>query len=356
MSTNGTQITATQGFYEWLAAENVSIAFSTYRMGKLFLLGRGPEGRLAVNERTFNRCMGLWSNTETLWLAAGFQIWRMENMLDVAPANRGHDRLFVPQRSYTTGDIDVHDVVCDAMEECYFVSTLFCCVATMDKRYSFRPYWRPSFITKLVPEDRCHLNGLGCLEGRPKFVTVCGQTDEKHGWRATKRDGGCVIDIESDDVLARGLSMPHSPRYYADKLWVLDSGHGQLGYVDTNAGSFHPVSFCQGFARGLAFSGKYALVGLSKPRESTFQGLALDDELAHRNVQAVCGLSVIDIENGVEVHRVTIDGKVDELYDVIALPGVQCPRAIGLKKDAIQHNVWFVDGGRPMRFTAEHGE
>lgn len=299
--------------------------------------------------------MGLWSDTETLWLAAGFQVWRMENMLDEVAARAGYDRLYVPQMSFTTGDVDIHDVVCDSQGEPYFVSSLFCCIAQVDQRDSFRPVWRPPFVSDLVPEDRCHLNGLGRLDGKPRFATVCGETNVDHGWRAAKRDGGCVIDIESNTVLVRGLSMPHSPRHYAGKLWVLNSGRGQLGFVDMAAGVFEPVAFCQGFARGLAFIGKYAIVGISKPRNSVFKGIELDEELERHGVQAFCGLSVIDVEQGEEVHRVSIEGKVDELYDVVALPGVRRPRALGLKSEEIQRNVWFVDDGKRLRFTARDG-
>ena len=353
MSSPITQITTTPGFYEWLAVEDVSLAFSTYRMGKLFLLGRGREGRIAVNERTFNRCMGLWSDTQSLWVASGYQVWRMENMLSDGVLEDGADRLFVPQTAHTTGDIDIHDIVVDGNKELNFVSTLFCCVAKIDERYSFRPTWRPSFLTRIVPEDRCHLNGLGCMSGTPKFATVCGETDENHGWRSHKLSGGCIIDIESNAFVARQLSMPHSPRYHAGRLWALNSGLGQLVSVDPEAASHEPIAFCQGFARGLAFTGKYAVVGLSKPRDATFKGLKLDEELAHRQLRPYCGVSVVDLERGVEVHRVTIEGKVDELYDVITLPGVRCPRALGLKTDDIQHNVWFVDDGNPVRFTAQ---
>lgn len=346
------QIYSTPGFYEWLSTEDLSIAFSTYRMGKLFLLGRGAEGRLSVNERTFNRCMGLSSDTQTLWMASGFQIWRMENMLRANTEGDDCDRLFVPHQAVTTGDIDVHDLAVDGGGELYFVSSLFCCVATLDDRLSFRPFWRPPFLTKLVPEDRCHLNGLGCVAGRPRYATVCAESDEDHGWRAHKRDGGCVIDMDSNAIIARGLSMPHSPRYYHGKLWVLDSGHGQFGYVDLDAGKFEPVMFCPGFSRGLTFIGKYAIVGLSRPRDSTFKGLDLDAELERRGVSPFCGLIVIDLEKGAEVHRLTIDGAVDELYDVITLPGVRCPKAFGLKADDVRRNVWFMDDERIVRFTA----
>ena len=83
---------------------------TTYQTGKLFLIGLQPNGRLSIFERTFNRCMGLWGNGQTLWMSSLFQLWRFENVLDAGQLANGYDRLYVPQVGYTTGDIDVHDV------------------------------------------------------------------------------------------------------------------------------------------------------------------------------------------------------------------------------------------------------
>ena len=352
MPTTSFQVLTSAGFADWLEHENVSLAFTTYKIGKVFFLGR-KGGGISVFERTFNRCMGIWSDTETIWLASAFQLWRMQNVLPDGADEDGYDRLFVPQQAITTGDIDVHDLAASDNGELFFVNTLFCCIATTDEQFSFRPIWRPSFVTKLAPEDRCHLNGLAMRDGRPRYVTVCAQTDENHQWRNYKRDGGCVIDVESNEIVVNGLSMPHSPRFYDGKLWLLDSGNGYLGYVDLGSSKFIPVVFCPGFARGLTRIGKYAIVGLSKPRDATFKGLELDAELSRHGVQPICGLLVIDLETAQVVHRVEIEGSVDEMYDVVVLPGVKRPKALGLKTDEIRRNVWFLDGNRSVRFTAQ---
>lgn len=346
------QIVASSGFSEWLEHVKLSISFTTYRMGKLFLLGRKAGGQLSVIERTFNRSMGIWTDSQTLWLASAFQIWRFENMLPHGTKDGEFDRLFVPMRSATTGDINVHDVTIDANGDLFFVSTRFSCVGQLDERFSFESFWHPQFVSKLVPEDRCHLNGICCYEGKPRYVTACSQTDTDHGWRATKRDGGCVIDIDSNEVLIEGLSMPHSPRWADGRLWLLNSGRGELGFVDFRSGNFEPVAFCPGFARGLAIHGKYAVVGLSKPRDKTFVGLELDAELERYKTPTFCGIVVIKLESGEVVHQVHVLGEVEELYDVATMPGVKCPKLLGVKTDEIQHNVWFRDGGKTTRFTA----
>jgi len=64
----------------------------------------------------------------------------------------------------------------------------------------------------VVPEDRCHLNGLAVVDGQPKYVTALGTTDTPGGWRERKADGGVLLDVESGETLIDNLSMPHSPR------------------------------------------------------------------------------------------------------------------------------------------------
>lgn len=346
------QIVASNGFSEWLEYSKLSIAFTTYRMGKLFLLGRKPGGQLSVFERTFNRSMGIWTDTQTLWLASAIQIWRFENMLPDGAKDGEFDRLFVPMQSATTGDINIHDVALDENGELFFVSTLFSCVGKLNKHHSLESFWKPPFVSKLVPEDRCHLNGLCCYEGRPKYATACATSDADHAWRARKKDGGLVMDIQADEVVADGLSMPHSPRVANGKLWVLNSGRGEFGHVDLRSGQFEPVAFCPGFARGLAIHGNVAIVGLSKPRDKTFKGLDLDAGLERYRTPAICGLVVIDLDRGEVLHQVHVQGDVEELYDVAVMPGVTCPKAFGMKANDVAHNVWLADGQTTTRFSA----
>ncbi len=346
------QILASAGFPDWLQSNRVSLAFSTYQVGKLFFVGCNNQ-RISVFERTFNRCMGLWSDTETLWLAAAFQLWRLDNVLPAgSKTDDGYDRLFVPNLAITTGDIDVHDIGMQNENELVFVNTLFSCLATPSNRLSFEPSWRPRFISKLAAEDRCHLNGLACDNGQAKFVTACSQTDTRHGWRDVRTDGGCLMDVDSGEIVVDQLSMPHSPRVFRKQAWLLDSGHGYFGRVDLDRGRFEPLVFCPGYARGLAFTDRYAIIGLSRPREATFSGLPLDDELKRHNATPRCGLQVIDLESGTTTEWLQVEGVVEELYDVIVLPGVQRPKALGLKTDEIHHNVWFEDEGQTVRWTA----
>ena len=353
-SSSSFRILASPGLSGWLAERRVSLAFSTYQMGKLFFVGHRPDGRLSVFERTFNRCLGLWSDTQSLWLASAYQLWRLENVLaDDGVTSDGYDRLYVPRVAYTTGDVDAHDLIVDETGQIVFVNTLFCCLATTCDRYNFQPLWKPPFIDRLAAEDRCHLNGLAVETGRLRYVTACSQTNARHGWRKQRASGGCVIDVETNSVVLEGLSMPHSPRMFRVQLWVLNSGTGSFGYVDLKRGKLETVCFCPGYARGLAFVDHYAVIGISRPREATFAGLPLDKELEKRNTSPGCGLMIVDLDRGTTEEWLNIEGQVDELYDVLALPGTRRPKALGLKTDEIRHNVWFREQDNQIaRWTA----
>ena len=324
-------------FPEWLAENRLSLCFSTYQAGKLFFIGLQPNGRLSVFERTFNRSMGLWSDGQTIWMTSLYQVWRFENALQAGEQHQGYDRLYVPQLAYTTGDVDAHDIAVDGEGRPIFVNTMFSCLAALSDAKSFRPLWKPAFISRLVPEDRCHLNGLAMENGGPLYVTAVGETDVADGWREKRVGGGVVIDVAENAIAARGLSMPHSPRIHDGRLWLLNSGTGDFGFVDPASGRFESVAFCPGYLRGLWFHDRFAILGLSQPRENkTFAGLPLDAALAKRNVGPQCALMIIDLKTGAAVHWLKIDGIVNELYDVVALPGVQRPMALGLKTDEIR--------------------
>jgi uncharacterized protein (TIGR03032 family) len=341
------EVTGSRDLAAWLAEQQVSLAFTTYQTGKLFVLGRHADGRLAVFERTFNRCMGLWADGQTLWASTLYQLWRFENVLRPGELYQGHDRLYVPKVGHTTGDLDIHDVAVDGSGRVIFVATLFGCLATLSERYSFTPLWRPPFLSKLAAEDRCHLNGLALEEGgRPRYVTAVSTSDVADGWRDRRQDGGCVLEVPSGRIIVSGLSMPHSPRVHRGRLWLLNSGAGQLGSVDPTSGTFVPLTFCPGYLRGLAFAGDFAVVGLSRPRhDKTFGGLALEQELARRDAEARCGLQVIDLRSGDVVHWLRLEGMVSELYDVAVLPGVVRPTVMGFKSDEIRRTLAIGDEG-----------
>jgi uncharacterized protein (TIGR03032 family) len=343
------EVTASRHFAGWLIERKISLAFTTYQAGKVLLLGVNPDGRLSIFERNFHRCMGLWADDKagrTMWLSSLYQLWKLEDSLAPGEKYHNYDRLYIPRIGYTTGDVDAHDIAVESSGRLLFINTLFSCIGTTSQRRSFVPLWKPEFITKFAPEDRCHLNGLALDNGKAAYVSSCSVSDVADGWRDRRQDGGVIIDVRSGEIICRGLSMPHSPRVYEGKLYVHNSGTGWLGTIDVSRGSFEPLAFCPGYLRGLAFSAGYAIVGLSKPRDRTFTGLPLDGELKKRSAEPQCGLQVIDLRNGDVAHWVRVEGSVSELYDVAVLHGVIRPMALGFKTDEIQRTLSMDELGK----------
>ncbi len=339
-STSAFSIEASASFQNWLKNINSSLCFSTYEIGKLFMVGTNSNNKLNKTERTFSRCMGLAIDSNSLWMSSLFQIWRFENTLKDGQTYQGYDKIFIPQMAYTTGKIDTHDMIITKAGVPVFVNTKFNCLATVSQTHSFKPLWKPDFISTIVAEDRCHLNGLAALNGVPKYVTLVGKSDKKSGWRERRLNGGLVIDVQTNQVVCEGLSMPHSPRIHRGKLWLLEAGSGYLGYVNKNEKKFVPVCFCPGFLRGLDFIDNYAIIGLSKSRrESSFRDLQLDQNLKANQLGEQCGLSVVNLDTGKIEHYFYFKGVVNELYDVKVIKNAIKPLLVGTVNEQIQNMI-----------------
>src|SRR4051812_47934682 len=257
--------TQTEGFVALLHELGASLLVSTYQANKLLAV-RADRAGLSTLVRTFDRPMGMAIDGRGLALGTRSQVWLYRDAPDIAPRVEPpgrHDACFLPRSSYVTGDIGVHDVAWVG-DDLWVISTRFSCLATLSPEYSFVPRWRPPFVSALAAEDRCHLNGLCVVDNQPKYVTALGESDARDGWRADKPRGGIVMDVPGGEVVARGLSMPHSPRWHDGQLWVLESGTGGVVRVDPATGSRETIINLPGFTRGLATAGAYAFVGLSK--------------------------------------------------------------------------------------------
>ncbi|HLQ46244.1 MAG TPA: TIGR03032 family protein, partial [Planctomycetaceae bacterium] len=199
----------------------------------------------------------------------------------------------------------------------FFINTQFSCLCTLDEDHSFVPVWWPKFVSSLGVGDRCHLNGLGLVEGRPKYVTALGAMDTPAGWRANKARGGVLIDVGSDEIISSGLSMPHSPRWYDGRLWLLESGDGSFGAVDLRTGRYEAIAKLNGFTRGISFAGPFAFIGLSQVRESAvFSGIPIVERVKERT----CGVAVVDLRSGRQVGYVQFQDAVQEIFAVEVLP------------------------------------
>jgi uncharacterized protein (TIGR03032 family) len=152
-------LTTSPHFTAWLARTGVSIAFSTYQAGKLFLLGLQNDGRLSVFERTLERCMGIGvsADARTFVLATLYQLYRFDNVVPPGGHHDIYDAVYVPHRSWITGGLDVHDIGLLPDGNPAFIATLFSCIATVSEHHSLKPIWQPPFVSRLAPEDRCIL-------------------------------------------------------------------------------------------------------------------------------------------------------------------------------------------------------
>lgn len=337
------------GFTDWLAAADCSVALTTYQAGRLIMVGRRADGALRAHERLIEQCQGLWTDGQTLWASGRHALWRFRNDLPEGRlTDTGADRRFMPREGRVIGAVDVHDIGMGDVGQFggaggtgpIFVCTAFNCLATVSEDASFRALWRPPFVSALVGEDRCHLNGLAMDGPRAAFVTAVARSDVAGGWRDHRRDGGMVLDVATGEAVATGLSMPHSPRLHDGRLWVLDSGRGALCMIDPANGERTQAAFCPGYARGLAFVGRFAVIGLSRPRRGgAFDGLELDARLAEAGMQAQCGLMVVDTGSGETVATLGFEHTIDELYDVAAMPAVREPEAVGFMGDEIETRV-----------------
>jgi uncharacterized protein (TIGR03032 family) len=310
----------------------VSLLVSTYQAGKLIVVG-SRQGKLRLSFHNFEKAMGIAVTRDRIALGTVNQIWSLASAPDIAPrlAPAGsYDACYLARGSHYTGDIHAHELAW-AAEDLWIVNTRFSCLCTLHANYSFVPRWRPPFISALAPEDRCHLNGLAVSPGVggalvPRYVTALSETNTPEGWRPNKATSGCVIEVPSGRIVARGFAMPHSPRVHQGRLWLLDSGNGRLVVVDAVTGAVTPVAELPGYTRGLALHDSFAFVGLSKIREtSTFGGIPL----AQRRDELRCGVGAVDVRTGRLGAHLEFTTGVEEIFAVQLLPGIRFPAVSG---------------------------
>jgi uncharacterized protein (TIGR03032 family) len=302
-----------------------SLLVSTYAAGKVVSVGVDADG-LSLGFSNFQQAMGIAIGPRGLAVGGPNLIWLLRDAGPLAariePAGN-YDRGFLARESFVTGNIHVHEIGWGGSGELWVANTLFSCLCTLHEDFNFVPRWHPRFITELAPQDRCHLNGMAIEEGRPKYVTVLGASDQPRGWRETKSDGGVVIDVDSSEIIARGFCMPHSPRLHQGKLFLLDSGRGRLVLVDPSRERTQEVTEYPGYGRGMSIHGQFAFIGMSKAREtSVFGGVPI----CHDRSKMRCGVVVVDLQAGRCVAFLEFQTGVEELFDVQVIE--RCSRPV----------------------------
>lgn len=323
------EVTSSDGFAAWLSDTGVSLSFTGG--GRLFLAGVDPEGRLAVFDRGFDETRGLWANDDMLLMGSRWQVWRFQNALAKGQTAKSYDRLYVPQVAWTTGEIAANDVALAGSGQIVMASSLFNCIVVTSDEFSFAPVWRPRFISELVPEERCRLSGFALVDGVPRFATVGAITDEPEGWVREIANGGCVIDVRTNEVIAHGMSLPSAPRLHNGRLWLQESGSGWFGYVEPEKGRFNRVAFCPGFLRGLTFAGGLAFCAVSRLRDGhALEGLPVQASLDRLKAAPQCAILAINPSTGDIVHWLRMEGDVAEIFDVAVIDRARRPAAVGL--------------------------
>jgi uncharacterized protein (TIGR03032 family) len=299
----------------------LSVLISTYQTGHLVVMA-AHQGRLMLSFHGFDRAMGVAVKPGCISVCTRNEVWFVRSVPDIAaklePRGR-FDACFLARTAHHTGDIQAHECAW-VRDEFWVVNTLFSCLSALHPYYSFAPRWRPPFVSALVPEDRCHLNGLALVDGQPRYVTALGETDSATGWRAVKTTGGCLLEVPSGRRVAGGLSLPHSPRVDQGRIYFLHSGLGRLDMVDPVDGQVTAVAAVPGVARGLALHGGHAFVGLSKARPG-LDGVPI---VAQRE-QLKCGLAIVDMRTGSQAALLEFETGVEEIFDVQLLPGITFP-------------------------------
>jgi uncharacterized protein (TIGR03032 family) len=303
---------------ELLLKMNCSLAISTYQAGKMVLISPKDENSLTTLPRTFNKPMGFDVQGDRMVLACKDEVICFENSSALANSypkkQKTYDNLFIPRATYYTGHVDMHDIAM-GKEGIWAINSSFSCLCLVNGNHNFIPKWKPKFISDLVSEDRCHLNGLVLVDGHPRYVTALGQNDTHQGWRENIIDGGVLIDLKTDEIVFDKLAMPHSPKMYNNELYVLLSATGQLVKLDVKRKTMEVIKELEGFCRGMDIVGDYAFIGMSKLRKnsSTFA------KLPFAEMADTAGIKIIHLPTKAFVGEIKYQTSVDEIYEVKVL-------------------------------------
>lgn len=326
---------------QFLYAENISVIVSSYKSNQVFAFGAQDNGNLACFPSQFDRPMALALSPrqECLEIWVGCQSHLVRCCAAPSVYNEATDQesggggnftaTLVPRQLHATGAHDVHGIYPFIPNSPLYISTLFsalCQLDTTKPEENAHVLWKPSFVSELRAEDRCHVNGVcwvRCADGmQAHYATCLSEADAFDGWRNHRIQGGVVVDMRTNEIIVRGLSMPHSPSWHKEKLWLLNSGTGELGYIDFDTRSFVSKIFIPGFLRGLQFHGRYAIVGASLSRHAErFQDLELGKTLEKKKISATCGVYFVDMASWTITHLIEFTGGVQEIYDVLLVPG-----------------------------------
>jgi len=361
--------TYTDNLPKILSALNISLVVTSYQSDRLFFI-RSNGKDIDTNFKEFERPMGIYADDNRITLGTFNQVLEFKRSNEILEKikigsldneekftkkvlekdkeqmeelrkNRkkelekvkNADTFFLPRGSITTGMINIHDIAWGD-EGLWVVNSTFSCLSTLSSDYNFVARWKPPFITELVPEDRCHLNGMAMKNGRPKYVTTFSKMNEKDSWAKKNKHDGTLIDVDTNEILLDGLIMPHSPKYYKKNVYFCESGTGKVLKFNPETKELDLIIKLQGFPRGLIFYGELMFVGLSKSRASDINNrIPIDEEYD----ETYSGIWIINLEDNSEIAHIKFDGDIYQIYDIAIIKGAINPELITLDNSLVRH-------------------
>ncbi|MGA1932839.1 TIGR03032 family protein [Arcobacter sp. YIC-464] len=362
--------TYSDNFPKILKALNISLAVTSYQSERLILVRSDEEGNLDTNLKAFPRPMGVYVDEDRITLGTLTSVVEFRRSDEVLESikkgsldNTGNftkkvlekdkeemqrlkderekelseikkaDSLYLHRASLTTGMINIHDIAWGD-EGLWVVNSTFSCLSTLSPDSSFVARWKPPFISELVPEDRCHLNGMAMLDGKPKYVTTFNKEDTRDSWNETKIYDGTLIDVDTNEILIDGMIMPHSPKVYNGEVYVCDSGYGTVFKYNPITKERTQIVKLQGFTRGLYFYGGIMFVGTSQVRVSDMKNPM---PISKEYNETYAGVWMINLEDNSVIGYIKFDGDVDQIYDVAIIPDSINPEIISEDSSLTRH-------------------
>ena len=238
-----------------------------------------------------------------------------------ARGRRADSHPLVPVRSrYFPGSLYLHDLaIIDGDLHANAVGQNAVVRLHADGRYE-RVWWPRSVESPAGPRfDRNYLQ-LNSIAAGPRLASsffsasAARPSARRPGHRNFPVDGrGVVFSGASREPIAGGLTRPHSARLHRGRIWVCNSGYGEVGFIDD--GGFVAVARLPGWTRGLCFRGEIAFVGTSRviPRFRQYApGIDVN--------ASTCGIHAVDARSGALLGSITWP-QGNQIFAIDWLPG-----------------------------------
>lgn len=313
-------ISSSISFAHVLKQNDATIILSTYQAGRLIFLSSADGTHVDIQAVHARKPMGVSFDAKRMAVAClnSIEIYSADNSIgNRSPHSfQNFNEFFVPRINYVTGHLDLHDIHLHP-KGIFGINTQFNCISAFTIDHNFIPVWKPFFIDDIVPEDRCHLNGMAVFKNVPMYATALGKNNTEGSWRENITDGGILIDIAKNEIIHHNLAMPHSPRMINGFLYFIESATGVINKMDIRTKEL--TTFCNtgAFSRGLDSINDLIIVGRSKARATSKTFEKLDAGIKNNNA----GIDIYSKKSGEKIAGLSFGAIVDEIYDVRVITG-----------------------------------